>query len=83
MAELWKEVLGLERVGLGDNFFEVGGHSLLATQVITRVRETFEVEMPLRSLFENPTLSEFVSAVEETIVRSVEGLSDDEVWAML
>ncbi len=65
MAELWKEVLGLERVGVGDNFFEVGGHSLLATQVITRVRETFEVEMPLRSLFENPTLSEFVVAVED------------------
>jgi amino acid adenylation domain-containing protein len=83
MAEVWTEVLGLERVGLNDNFFEVGGHSLLATQVISRVRETFEVEMPLRSLFENPTLGEFVVAVQEYVVRSVEELTDEEAWSLI
>jgi amino acid adenylation domain-containing protein/non-ribosomal peptide synthase protein (TIGR01720 family) len=64
LAGIWSEVLGVERVGVHDNFFELGGHSLLATQVISRVRESFKVELPLRSLFEAPTLSEFSSQIE-------------------
>ena len=56
MAGLFAEVLGLERCGATDNFFELGGHSLLAVQVILRARETFDVEVPLRGLFEHPSL---------------------------
>ena len=83
VAEVWAEVLRLERVGRTDNFFEIGGHSLLATQVITRVQETFEVEMPLRSLFEHPTLAEFVIAIEAKVVVSVESLTEEEALALL
>ncbi|HEX7240755.1 MAG TPA: condensation domain-containing protein, partial [Longimicrobiaceae bacterium] len=57
MAAIWAEVLGTERVGAEDNFFEMGGHSLLATQVASRVREAFGVELPLRAVFEAPTVS--------------------------
>jgi amino acid adenylation domain-containing protein len=65
IAEIWAEVLGLERVGIHDNFFELGGHSLLATQVISRLREAFQVEVPLRSLFESPT----VATVTESLLQ--------------
>ncbi|MEG4485051.1 amino acid adenylation domain-containing protein [Microcoleus sp. D2_18a_B4] len=65
IAEIWAEVLGLERVGIHDNFFELGGHSLLATQAISRLREAFQLEVPLRSLFESPT----VATVTESLLQ--------------
>jgi len=52
LAQVWANVLGIERIGRHDNFFELGGHSLLATQLVSRVRETFAVELPLRDLFD-------------------------------
>jgi len=56
LAGIWAEVLGLERVGMNDNFFELGGHSLLATKVTARVRYALDVDLPLRSFFESPTV---------------------------
>ncbi|HEU0014949.1 MAG TPA: amino acid adenylation domain-containing protein, partial [Longimicrobium sp.] len=63
LAEIWAAVLGVERVGRQDSFFELGGHSLLAVQVISRVRQVLEVEVPLRTVFERPRLSQLAQHV--------------------
>ena len=63
VAELWAELLKVERVGVHDSFFDLGGHSLLATQVISRTRDAFGVEVPLRSLLQAPTVASFAAAL--------------------
>jgi amino acid adenylation domain-containing protein len=75
VAEIWAEVLGLERVGVYDNFFELGGHSLLAMQVIYRLEGSFQMEFPLRNLFEIPTVAGLAKHIE-TIRQTVQNLQD-------
>jgi amino acid adenylation domain-containing protein len=72
LADIWTEVLKLKQVGIHDNFFELGGHSLLATQAISRLREIFSLDFPLRYLFENPTIAELAQKVTEQQIEQVE-----------
>jgi acyl carrier protein len=66
LARIWAEVLGLDQVGVHDDFFDLGGHSLLATQILSRVREAFDANVPLRLLFEKPTVATLAAALLET-----------------
>jgi hypothetical protein len=63
IAGIWREVFRRDRVGVGDNFFDMGGHSLMATQVISRVREQFRVTLDMRVLFDQPTIEGMAEAV--------------------
>ncbi|HEX8706907.1 MAG TPA: amino acid adenylation domain-containing protein [Pyrinomonadaceae bacterium] len=95
LCRIWSEVLKVERIGINDNFFELGGHSVTAVQVMARVLESFQVEIPLRRFFELPTVAELAVAIveaevaraggEETarLLAELEQLSEDEAWAML
>ncbi|AFZ12486.1 amino acid adenylation domain protein [Crinalium epipsammum PCC 9333] len=73
LVEIWAEVLAVEQIGIHDNFFQLGGHSLLATQVMSRVREVFKVELPLRSLFDSPRVAGLADNIEQ-LRRQEQGL---------
>jgi amino acid adenylation domain-containing protein len=95
LAEIWAMVLGVEQVGIHANFFELGGHSLLATQVISRIRDAFQVEVPVRSLFKSPTIASLAAIIEQKqldetdseklveMLADLDQLSDEEVEALL
>jgi amino acid adenylation domain-containing protein len=64
LSQIWSQVLGVEQIGIHDDFFQLGGHSLLATQVVSRIREAFHIEMPLRRLFEAPTVAAMAASID-------------------
>ncbi|MBD2525708.1 non-ribosomal peptide synthetase [Nostoc sp. FACHB-133] len=65
LAKIWAEVLGIEHLGVNDNFFHLGGHSLTAIQLLSRVRDVLQVELPFQSIFESPTIANFAKPIEE------------------
>jgi acyl carrier protein len=63
LAEIWRELLRVERVGIYDDFFDLGGHSLLLTQLVSRILLSFQVELPLSTVFDAPTIAEITKAI--------------------
>jgi amino acid adenylation domain-containing protein len=98
LASIWQELLGIEKLGVNDNFFELGGHSILATQLMTRINDAFAVEIPLRQLFEQPTIAGLAGIIEQSadstlpaddleemvdLIDLLDDLSEEEVERML
>jgi acyl transferase domain-containing protein len=83
LADLWRETLGVDQVGVEDDFFELGGDSLVAVQVATRLRSRFQVELPIAALFENTTVARLAEVVEEALVARAAAMSDEEAAAAL
>lgn len=78
IAVIWQELLGIEQVGIDDNFFDLGGHSLIATQLVSQLRQDFQIELSLRCIFESPTVAELASVIEEILIGELEQLTEDE-----
>jgi len=72
VAGIWAEVLGLQRVGTKEDFFELGGHSLLATQIVSRIKSGFGIELPLREIFERPTVESLAQSIEDAVREKAE-----------
>ena len=72
LCDLWVELLDVERVGIDDNFFDLGGHSILGTVMISSVRKQINVDLPVRTIFELPTVAELASLISEIKARGVE-----------
>jgi natural product biosynthesis luciferase-like monooxygenase protein/amino acid adenylation domain-containing protein len=95
IAAIWQKLLGIEKIGIHDNFVDLGGHSLLGTQLITRLRDTFQIDVSLRTLFEEPTVARLAlvivqkkaELVDDTLllqaIEDLENLTDDEVQTLL
>ncbi len=79
IADLWSQLLGIEQIGINDNFFQLGGHSLIGTQLILSLREEFQVELPLVTIFEASTVAELALEIELLLLDEVEGMSEEEV----
>jgi len=77
VVAMWEEVLRVPRVGINDNFFELGGHSLLAAGVMTRVRERYSIALPLRTIFEAPTVAAFANRIETMLWASQDSVHDN------
>jgi acyl carrier protein len=71
LAEIWAEVLGLEQVGVHDNFFELGGDSVSSIRVVSRIRQAFEAEIPVRTLFLAPTIAQLAEQVESIAIDAI------------
>jgi len=97
IAAIWQKLLGIDQVGVFDDFFDLGGNSLMGTQLISQLRESFQVELPLRSLFEDPTISGVAKIIEEEqkkidqsdvgkvadMLKKMDGMSNEEAAALL
>jgi acyl carrier protein len=71
LAKLWSDLLKLQRVGVQDDFFALGGHSLIATRLVSQIRKKFDVEIPLRAIFENPTIEGLALQIAEKRATSI------------
>jgi acyl carrier protein len=93
LAKIWSGLLNVGEVSVHDNFFELGGHSLVATQVISRIQKAFNKNIPLRTIFDSPTIAKLAGAIESatypdtadlrTELAALESLSDEEAERLL
>lgn len=74
LVEMWEQLLGIEKIGIRDNFFELGGHSLLGTRLISRLRQSFQVDIPLASLFQAATIEDLALIIGDLLLAEIEQL---------
>ncbi len=86
LSDIWTDVLGLESLGVHENFFDIGGTSLPALQIVARCEQAFEIKLPLAEFFTRPTIAGLGETIEDILVSQLEALSDEdaeEAFALL
>lgn len=83
LAQIWQQLLGIEQVGIDDNFLDLGGHSLLATQMLAQLQQQFQIDLPLKTLFEQPTIAALASQIETILIEEIATLSEAEAEQLL
>lgn len=83
LAQIWGEILHVDEIGVNDNFFDLGGHSLLATQVVSRVRDAFQIKVPLKDFFNRPTIAELAIAMIQSLAIHADSDKASEILAQL
>jgi acyl carrier protein len=78
IADMWQEILGIEKIGTMDEFSDLGGHSLLAIQIISRMRSVFGIQISLKGIFDAPTIGQLALHIEQLIIEEIEEISEDE-----
>ncbi|HLM66296.1 MAG TPA: phosphopantetheine-binding protein, partial [Longimicrobium sp.] len=78
IAAVWRELFGIRDIGVRDDFFQLGGHSLLAMQLVSRVRDLFQVDIPLPAVFEAPTIAGLTEVINEAMLLELESMSDED-----
>jgi len=81
VAAIWQQVLRIEKVGIYDDFFQLGGQSILAIQIIQRINHAFEIDLPMRSMFAEPTIAALSLLIEETVLEKLESQPEPQVEA--
>jgi acyl transferase domain-containing protein len=78
IARIWQDALGIDEVGINDSFAQLGGHSLLAVRIVAELRKAFQIDLPVRALFDAPTVAELSRYIKERLVAEIDALSDEE-----
>ncbi|HKS06190.1 MAG TPA: SDR family NAD(P)-dependent oxidoreductase [Gemmatimonadaceae bacterium] len=78
IAEIWQESLGIADIGINDNFAELGGHSLLAVRIVASLRNAFQIDVPVRALFDSPTIASLATAIKDQLIAEIGAMSDEE-----
>ena len=78
IATIWQDALGVDAVGINDSFAELGGHSLLAIRIVAELRQAFQIDLPVRALFDAPTVAELSHYIKQHIIAEIDALTDEE-----
>jgi acyl carrier protein len=78
ICQIWQDALGIDKIGIKDNFSQLGGHSLLAIRIVSDLRRAFQIDLPIRALFDSPTIAELSHYIKEQLIAEIEALTDEE-----
>jgi len=83
IARIWQDALGIDDLGINDSFAQLGGHSLLAIRIVSEMRKAFQIDVPVRALFDSPTIAQLASYIKKCIISKIEALTEDEAQDLL